>query len=111
MEKPRYWRQIHHAPPRRCYQCRLRVSGLFKSSYEGLTLFCRGADVIHGMTTLTVAPPHGQITAPLESPATEAIRDSLGLLDHRTRQRAISPLLAPFGHYLAFAQDGEEWLV
>ena len=60
---------------------------------------------------LTVAPPHEQITAPLESPVTDAIVDSLTLLDHRTRHRVISRHLAPFGHYLAFAQDGEEWLL
>lgn len=74
-------------------------------------MFCRRADVIDDMTTVTVAPPHDQITAPLESPATETILESLGLLDHRTRQCAIGRRLAPFGHYLAFTQDGEEWLV
>ncbi len=62
-------------------------------------------------TELAVAPPHEQVTAPLAAPATEAILDSLTLLDHRTRQRAIGRHLAPFGHYLAFAQDGTEWLV
>jgi hypothetical protein len=76
-----------------------------------LTLFYREPDVIDDMTSLTVAPPHEQITAPLESPATEPILDALPLLDHRTRQRAIGRRLAPFGHYLAFASDGEEWLV
>jgi hypothetical protein len=76
-----------------------------------LTLFYRRLDVIDAMTSLTVASPHEQITAPLESPDAEPIVDALPLLDHRTRQRAIGRRLAPFGHYLAFAQDGEEWLV
>src|ERR1700759_2818141 len=62
-------------------------------------------------TEPAVAPPHEQVTAPLEAPATEAILDSLTLLDHRTRDRAIGRHLAPFGHYLAFAQDGTDWLV
>ncbi len=52
-----------------------------------------------------------QVTAPLESGATEPILDALALLDHRTRQRAIGRRLAPFGHYLAFEEDGDEWLV
>jgi FHA domain len=66
---------------------------------------------------LTVAPPgavdspDGHRTAPLQAPDTEPILDSLPLLDHRTRSRAIPRRLAPFGHYLAFEQDGIEWLV
>ena len=52
-----------------------------------------------------------QITAPLEAGEVEPVLDSLNLLDHRTRHRAIGRRLAPFGHYLAFEQDGEEWLV
>jgi pSer/pThr/pTyr-binding forkhead associated (FHA) protein len=52
-----------------------------------------------------------QITAPLDARDAEPILDALTLLDHRTRQRAIGRRLAPFGHYLAFEQDGEEWLV
>jgi hypothetical protein len=76
-----------------------------------LTLFYRAPDVIDDMTSLTVAPPHDQLTAPLDSPDAEPILDAVPLLDHRTRQRAIGRRLAPFGHYLAFAQDGEEWLV
>ncbi len=52
-----------------------------------------------------------QITAPIYSGDTEPILDALPLLDHRTLHRAISRRLAPFGHYLAFTQDGEEWLV
>ena len=50
-------------------------------------------------------------TAPLEAGATEPILDSFALLEHRTRRRAISRWLAPFGHYLAFADDGTDWLV
>jgi hypothetical protein len=59
----------------------------------------------------TVAPPAEQTTAPLEASDAEPNLDSLPLLDHRTRSRAISQHLAPFGHYLAFAEEGEDWLV
>lgn len=66
----------------------------------------------------TVAPPEHTVarsrkaeTAPLEAGAIEPILDSLALLEHRTRSRAISRRLAPFGHYLAFADNGTEWLV
>jgi hypothetical protein len=45
-------------------------------------------------------------TEPLEL-ALEPVLDSLRLLDHRTRSRALVPRLAPPGHYLAM-QDGEE---
>jgi hypothetical protein len=57
------------------------------------------------------APLEDQATAPLDAPATDAIVDSLSLLDHRTRARVIRKELAPFGHYLAFAGDGQEWVV
>ena len=56
-------------------------------------------------------PPAEQETAPLAAPAGRPILESLPLLDHRTRTRAIPRRLAPFGHYLSFACDGEEWLV
>ena len=59
----------------------------------------------------TVAPSRKAETAPLEAGAIEPILDSLALLEHRTRSRAISRRLAPFGHYLAFADNGTEWLV
>ena len=59
----------------------------------------------------TVVPQREQDTAPLEAGATAPILDSLALLDHRTRSRAISRRLAPFGHYLAFADGGTEWLI
>jgi hypothetical protein len=59
----------------------------------------------------TVASPDEQKTAPLEAPDIEPILDSLDLLEHRTRSRAIPRRLAPFGHYLAFGQDGVDWLV
>jgi FHA domain len=59
----------------------------------------------------TVAPPAEQTTAPLEASDAEPILDSYPLLEHRTRSRAISQRLAPFGHYLAFEEDGEDWLV
>jgi len=63
----------------------------------------------------TIAPPEAapdkRKTAPLRAPDTEPVLDSFALLEHRTRSRAIPRRLAPFGHYLAFAQDGAEWLV
>jgi FHA domain len=59
----------------------------------------------------TFVPPREHETAPIEAGATEPILDSLPLLEHRTRSRAISRRLAPFGHYLAFAEDGTDWLV
>ncbi len=52
-----------------------------------------------------------QETAPLEAGATAPILNSLALLEHRIRRRAIRRRLAPFGHYLAFADNGTEWLV
>ena len=82
---------------------------------------------MYGMTT--EAPPHNseftaasrrdqtafvprqQETAPIDAGAVAPIPASLELLDHRTRSRAISSRLAPFGHYLAFAEDGTDWLV
>jgi hypothetical protein len=76
-----------------------------------LTLFSRTVDVIDAMTSRTAAPPREQLTAPIDAGDAEPILDALALLDHRTRQRAIGRRLAPFGHYLAFADDGEEWLV
>lgn len=59
----------------------------------------------------TAVPSREQDTAPLEAGTTAPILDSLALLDHRTRSRAINRRLAPFGHYLAFADNGTEWLV
>jgi pSer/pThr/pTyr-binding forkhead associated (FHA) protein len=80
-----------------------------------LTFFYLGLDDMTPMTTqaplITPEPTAEQITAPLDARDTEPILDALALLDHRTRQRAIGRRLAPFGHYLAFEQDGEEWLV
>ena len=58
-----------------------------------------------------VAPSRKADTVPLEAGAIEPILDSLELLEHRTRSRAIGRHLAPFGHYLAFADNGTEWLV
>jgi hypothetical protein len=51
-----------------------------------------------------------RLTAPLGI-ADEPIVDSLGLLDHRTRSRAVSPRLAPPGHYLALSNGQEERLI
>jgi hypothetical protein len=59
----------------------------------------------------TAAPPEKHKTAPLQAPDTEPILDSLALLEHRTRSRAIPRRRAPFGHYLAFGHDGDEWFV
>jgi hypothetical protein len=59
----------------------------------------------------TALLPREQETAPLEAGATAPILNSLALLDHRTRSRAISRRLAPFGHYLAFGDNGTDWLV
>lgn len=55
--------------------------------------------------------PCEQETAPLGAGATAPILNSLALLDHRTRSQAVSRRLAPFGHYLAFADNGTDWLV
>src|ERR1700740_3280034 len=59
----------------------------------------------------TTSPAHELGTAPAGPPDTEPILDSLELLDHRTRSRAIPRRTAPFGHYLAFGQDGVDRLV
>jgi hypothetical protein len=62
----------------------------------------------------TVAPEielAEQRTAPLEPSGAQPILDSFGLLDHRTRARAIPRRLAPFGHYLALSDGDVEWLV
>ena len=52
-------------------------------------------------------PAHEQPTATIEAGADEAFVDSLPLLDHRSRSRAISPKMAARGRYLAL-QDGDE---
>jgi hypothetical protein len=59
----------------------------------------------------TAILPREQETAPLEAGGAAPILNSLALLDHRTRSRAIRRRLAPFGHYLAFADNGTDWLV
>ena len=59
----------------------------------------------------TALLPPGHETAPLEAGPVAPVLDSLALLDHRTRSRAISRRLAPFGHYLAFGDNGTDWLV
>ena len=55
----------------------------------------------------TTLPGHEQATAPMQSGSEEPILDSLSLLDHRSRGRAISPRLAARGRYLAW-QDGDD---
>ncbi len=62
----------------------------------------------HPSDQATTLPAHEQPTARLEAGADEAILDSLALLDHRTRARAISPRLAPRGRYLALQNGSEE---
>jgi hypothetical protein len=64
-----------------------------------------------GFPEPTSATTREQETAPLEASGTEPVLDSFPLLDHRTRSGAIRRRLAPFGHYLAFSDDGTEWLV
>ena len=66
---------------------------------------------MHAPSEKTVAPPDERATEPLDAAVTAAVRDSFPLLDNRTRSQAIPRRLAPFGHYLAFADDGAEWLV
>jgi FHA domain len=56
-------------------------------------------------------PAHEQPTARLEAGPDEAILDSLPLLDHRARARAISARLAPAGRYLALHDGGETRLI
>lgn len=59
----------------------------------------------------TGLPLEERETAPLATPGNQPVLDSFGLLDHRARGRAIPRRMAPFGHYLAFADGGAEWLV
>ncbi|HET7050697.1 MAG TPA: FHA domain-containing protein [Solirubrobacteraceae bacterium] len=61
----------------------------------------------HHLDRSTTLPAHEQPTAAIEPGTDETIVDSLPLLDHRSRSRAISPRLAARGRYLAL-QDGEE---
>jgi pSer/pThr/pTyr-binding forkhead associated (FHA) protein len=55
----------------------------------------------------TTLPAHEQPTATIEPGTDDAILDSLPLLDHRSRSRAITPRLAARGRYLAL-QDGDD---
>jgi hypothetical protein len=64
-----------------------------------------------GISPPTVAEPHEPETAPIAAPDSKPVLDSYVLLDHRARARAIPRRLAPFGHYLAFADNGAEWLL
>lgn len=52
-------------------------------------------------------PAHEQPTDAIKPDSEDAILDSLPLLDHRSRSRAISPRMAARGRYLAL-QDGED---
>src|ERR671935_3138387 len=66
-----------------------------------------------GMTTQARShlPDHGIPdefeTASLEAALTEPVADAFRLLDHRTRERAISGPLPRAGHYLAVEGGGE----
>jgi hypothetical protein len=55
----------------------------------------------------TRLPAQEQPTAEIEPGTAEAIVDSLPLLDHRSRSRAVTPRLAARGRYLAL-QDGKD---
>jgi hypothetical protein len=59
----------------------------------------------------TTLPAREQPTAPIEPGTDDAIVDSLPLLDHRSRSRAISPRLAPRGRYLALQQGDDTRLI
>jgi len=61
----------------------------------------------HHLDQATGLPAHEQPTATIEPGSDEPIVDSLPLLDHRSRSRAISPRLAARGRYLAL-QDGND---
>ena len=64
-----------------------------------------------GTADPTGLPLEEHETAPLAAPDSQPVLDSFALLDHRARGRAIPRRLAPFGHYLAFAEGDAEWLV
>jgi FHA domain-containing protein len=61
----------------------------------------------HHLDQATTTPAHEQPTATIEPGCDDAIVDSLPLLDHRSRNRAVTPRLAPRGRYLAL-QDGKD---
>jgi pSer/pThr/pTyr-binding forkhead associated (FHA) protein len=62
------------------------------------------------MTTETIpTTTEQQPTDQLEAASMGAILDSLPLLDHRTRARAIGARFAPRGHYIEL-EDGDERL-
>ena len=61
----------------------------------------------HHLDQTTGLPAHEQPTAAIEPGTDEAIIDSLPLLDHRSRNRAVTQRLAARGRYLAL-QDGED---
>jgi hypothetical protein len=61
----------------------------------------------HHLDQATRLPAHEQPTAAIEPGTDEAIVDSLALLDHRSRNRAVAPRLAARGRYLAL-QDGTD---
>ena len=65
----------------------------------------------HHLDQTTGLPAHEQPTAAVEPGTDEPIVDSLPLLDHRSRSRAISPRLAPRGRYLALQNGNDTQLI
>ena len=59
----------------------------------------------------TLLAAHEHATARFEAVSEDAIRDSLPLLDHRGRTRAIPARMAARGHYLALAAGDETRLI
>ena len=62
---------------------------------------------IHLPDQTTLLPAHERDTARLQAVTEDTIRDSMPLLDHRARARAIPARMASRGHYLALS-DGDE---
>lgn len=53
----------------------------------------------------------GHDTEPLPVVGAQESEDSFSLLDYRTRRRALTPRLAPRGHYLSLSDGEQAWLV
>jgi hypothetical protein len=65
----------------------------------------------HPLDQATTLPAHEQPTAAIEPGTDEAIVNSLPLLDHRSRNRAVTPRLAVRGRYLALQDGKDTWLI
>lgn len=61
------------------------------------------------------SPPAGteiaHDTEPLPAVGAQEAEDSFSLLDYRTRRRALTPRLAPRGHYLSLSDGEQAWLL